>query len=280
MDEVLDLTDFQYEYGQGDNSTATPLKGSRPGLNGVSAVNTGQFGWGERYDGKPTVQFDGVSRPYSPNKNRVKDFYNTGMTYTNSIAFSTGGPKGSARVSYSDLRADGITPGNEYHRKIFNLGLNQNLNDKLTVGVNINYTNDENKNAPQVGIQGQNYYNFLVRMSPVIPLSAFEEHAATPAGIETPTNSFATTVLNPYFYIPRQFFVERGDRLLATATVKYQFFKWLYLQGRVNSNFSTTSNEFNNPTGGGGFGTANQQLYTDATLQYYNGTYNVSQNQN
>ena len=280
VDEVLDYTDFQYEYGQGDNSTATPLKGNRPGVNGVSAVNTGQFGWGEKYDGAPTIQFDGVLRPYSPNKNRVKDFYNTGMTYTNSVAFSNGGPKGSFRIAFSDLRADGITPGNEYKRKIFNLGLNHNLSDKLSVSVNLNYTNDQNENAPQVGIQGQNYYNFLVRMSPVIPLSALEEHNANSVGAETPTNSFATTVLNPYFYIPRQFFVDRGDRLLATATVKYQFFKWLYLQGRVASNYSATSNEFNNPTGGGGFGTANQQLYTDATLQYYNGTYNVSQNQN
>jgi len=281
VDEVLDLTDFQYEYGQGDNTTLNGKQvGTRPGVRGISAVNTGQFGWGEKYDGVPTIQFDGVSRPYSPNQNRVKDFYNTGVTYSNSVAFSSGGPKGSARLSYSDLRAEGITPGNEYRRKILNLGLNQNLGDKLSVVLNVNYTNDNNKNAPQGGIQGQNYYNFLVRQSPVIPLSAYKEHATNAVGAETPVNSFATTVLNPYFYIPREFFIDRGDRLLATAAVKYQFFKWLYLQGRVNANYSATSNEFNNPTGGGGFGTANQQLYTDATLQYYNGTYNVGQSQN
>jgi TonB-linked SusC/RagA family outer membrane protein len=280
VDEVLDLTDFQMEYGQGDNFTAaTPLLGKRPTTVG-QAINSGQFGWGERYDGAPTIQFDGVMRPYSPNKNRIKDFYNTGMTYTNSVAFSNGGPKGSVRVSFSDMRAHGITPANEYKRKILNLGLNQNLSDKLSVTVNVNYTNDENKNAPQGGVQGQNYYNYLIRMSPVIPLSAIQEHAVNAVGAEQPTNSFATTVLNPYFYIPREFFIDRGDRILSTATVKYQFFKWLYLQGRVNANFSFTSNEWNNPTGGGGFGTANQQLYTDNTLQYYNGSYNASQNQN
>ncbi|MEI9944319.1 MAG: SusC/RagA family TonB-linked outer membrane protein, partial [Chitinophagaceae bacterium] len=280
VDEVLDLTDFQYEYGQGDNSGATPLKGSRPGVNGVVAVLTGQLGWGERYDGVPTIQFDGVSRPYSPEKNRIKKFYNTGVTYNNSIAVSSGGPKGSFRVSYSDMSAKGITPANTYKRKIFNFGTNQNLSDKLSVSLNVNYTNDKNLNAPQGGIQGQNYYNFLVRMSPVIPLSVYKDRAVTATGTETQVNNFATTVLNPYFYIPREFYVDRGDRLLATATIKYQFFKWLYLQGRVNANYSATSNEYNNPTGGGGFGTGNQQLFTDGTFAYYNGTYNTGQSQN
>jgi len=280
IDEVLDLTDFQYVYGQGDNSTASPLNGSRPGVNGVSAVNTGQFGWGEKYDGVPTIQFDGVLRPYSPEKNRIKSFYNTGVTTTNQIAVSSGGPKGSFRISYSDMRAQGITPANEYKRKILNFGTNQNLSDKLSVSINVNYTNDRNINAPQGGVQGQNYYNYLVRMSPVIPLSALKEHAENAVGAETPTNSFATTVLNPYFYIPKQFYIDRGDRFLATTTVKYQFFKWLYLQGRVNANFNNTFNEYNNPTGGGGFGTANQQLYTDGTLTYFNGSYNTGQGQN
>ena len=32
--------------------------------------------------------------------------------------------------------------------------------------------------------------------------------------------------------------------------------------------------------GGGGFGTGFSQIYTDATSQYYNGSYNVSENQN
>jgi hypothetical protein len=45
-------------------------------------------------------------------------------------------------------------------------------------------------------------------------------------------------------------------------------------------NYSATHNSYNNPTGGGGFGTSFQQLYTDATLQYYNGSYNVGENQN
>jgi TonB-linked SusC/RagA family outer membrane protein len=283
-EEVLDLTDFQMEYGQGDiklNPATGILEGTRPGFRGVTGPNSGQFGWGERYDGVPTVQYDGVLRPYSPpTKSRIKEFFNSGETFTNSVALSGGGPKGSFRLSYSNTDAKGITPLNEYNRKILNLGLNQNLSDKLSFSVNLNYTNDKNINPPQGGVQGQNYMNFIVRTAPVVPLWVFREYDANALGAEIATNGFAATVVNPYFYMKRQFFKDRGDRLLATISTKYQFFKWLYLQGRINANYSATHNSFNNPTGGGGFGTGFSQIYTDATSQYYNGSYNVSENQN
>jgi TonB-linked SusC/RagA family outer membrane protein len=283
-DQVLDLTHFQNEFGQGDetlNPATGKIEGTRPGVRGVSPISSGQFGWGERYDGVPTIQFDGVLRPYSaPSGSRIKDFYNTGITTTNSIAVSSGGPKGSFRASFSNMDAKGITPGNKYQRKIFNLGVDQKLTEKISVNINLNYTNDQNTNPPQGGVQGQNYMNFLIRTAPVVPLSAYQEHVVDANGAELPTNGFATTVLNPYFYIPREFFRDRSDRLLSTVTARYQFFKWLYLQGRVNMNYSATSQEYNNPTGGGGFGASFGQIYTDASLQYFNGSYNVGQGQN
>jgi len=54
-DKALDYTHYQTEYGQGQ-------AGSRPATQG-KAITTGQFGWGEKYDGVPTIQFDGVLRP-------------------------------------------------------------------------------------------------------------------------------------------------------------------------------------------------------------------------
>src|SRR5690606_29785577 len=65
---VLDFTNYQTEYGLG-------TAGQRPTTQG-EAVRDGQFSWGERHDGVPTIQFDGVMRPYSAlGKNRIKDFY-------------------------------------------------------------------------------------------------------------------------------------------------------------------------------------------------------------
>ncbi|MBE7173039.1 MAG: SusC/RagA family TonB-linked outer membrane protein [Williamsia sp.] len=276
-DEVLDYTNYQYEFGQGQGLAVNGVTtGVRP-RNVGEAVNTAQFGWGERYDGASTIQFDGESRPYTPEKNRLKKFFQTGTSLTNTIAVSGGNARGNFRASFSNLESKGITPGNTYQRKIFNLGVNQNLNDKLSVQVNMNYTNDQSQNPPQVGVQGQGYMNFVVRMSPTTPLSVFEQKAVNSFGAETTTNGFGTTVLNPYFYIPRQFYKNNNDRLLGTVSAKYQFAKWLYLQGRVNMNYNRSFNEQNNPTGAGSYGTSNNGIYYDNTRTTYNGSYNVSE---
>src|SRR5690606_1053089 len=163
-----DFTDYQMEYGQGVNNT-------RPSSQG-NAATTGQFGWGEKYDGVPTVQFDGVLRPYLPlGRNRLKEFFRMGTAMTNSIALSGGGEKGSFRVSFAHTQSEGIDPKNTYARKIVNLGLNQNITDKLMLSLNINYTHEDNDNPPQVGFQGQSAVNFLHRMSASIPTSAFRD---------------------------------------------------------------------------------------------------------
>jgi len=280
-DELLDFTDFQYEYGQGQGKTVNGVVvGSRPISTGEAQGN-GQLGWGEKYDGVPTPQFDGVSRPYTPQKNRLKEFYNTGQAFTNTIAVSGGNTKANFRASFSNMDAKGISPGNEYHRRIFNLAANQNLGDKITVQVNLNYTFERNLNNPQVGVQGQNYYNFITRTSPVVPLSAYREGAFLPDGSERPSNGFATsgTVLNPYFYIPNQYYRDKGDRLLGTITARYQMLKWLYVQGRANMDLNTSFNEQNQPTGALSIAAANrfQNIYYESALKTYNGSYAVSQ---
>jgi len=261
-DKALDYTHFQNEYGQGQ-------AGNRPTTQG-NATTTGQFGWGAKYDGVPTIQFDGVLRPYSYQPNRISQFYRTAYSNTNTIAFSGGNQSANYRFSYSDQDAKGITPNNEYYKKIFNVGINTQVTDKLSVQFNLNYTNEFNDNPPQVGVQGYGAPNFLYRMSNTIPLDAFKNSAVAPNGTEMQTSGFQTTLINPYFLMPRQFIRDKRDRFLGTVSARYDFFKWLYLQGRVNMDYGDDLFENNVPTGVGtstplnGAGTG------------YNGSYNVN----
>ena len=261
-DEVLDFTDFQYEYGQGQ-------AGVRPANQGA-AISTGQFGWGEKYDGVPTVQFDGELRPYLPEKNRITNFYRTGTSFINTIALSGGNATGSYRTSFSNQDVKGISPNNDYHKMIFNLGVNQDVTEKLSVQVNINYTNERNENPPEVGIQGMGAPNFLYRMANSISLDVLKEKALADNGItERQTSGFQTTLINPYFLMPRQFIRSNRDRFLGTTTVRYDFFNWLYLQGRVNMDYATPFFERNTPTGMG------SSTPFNGTGAGYNGAYSV-----
>lgn len=242
-DEILDFTNYQTVYGTGSN-------GVRPSSQ-ATAQSTGNLSWGEKYDGAPTYQYDGVMRPYLPDKNRFKEFYRTGTSYTNSIALSGGNTTTSYRASFSNLDVKGISPDNSYHKKIFNLGLNSKIAEKLTLQVNINYTHEENKNPPIVGVQGIGYSSFLHRVPLTLAIETLKKSVVGPDGSLLSTNPFNALLTNPYYLIGRMFNVTKRDRLLGTVSVRYDFKKWLYLQGRVNSDIGYSNNEANLPHGVG-----------------------------
>jgi outer membrane receptor protein involved in Fe transport len=181
----------------------------------------------------------------------MKQFYNTGTSYTNSIAVSGGNASTSYRVSFSNQDVKGISPGNTYHKKIFNVGLNSKVTNKLTLQTNINYTHEENNNPPLVGAQGIGFSSFLNRIPLTVAISTLKEHAVGPDGSLLSTNPFNALLTNPYYLIGRMFNYTKRDRFLGTVSLKYDFTKWLYLQGRVNADFGYNNNEQNFPHGVG-----------------------------
>ncbi len=74
VDQVIDVTDWQYVYGNGAN-------GLKP-TTAAAAYDAGNSSWGAKLDGSNVVQFDGVARPYSAQKGNIDAFYRTGSTLT------------------------------------------------------------------------------------------------------------------------------------------------------------------------------------------------------
>jgi TonB-linked SusC/RagA family outer membrane protein len=258
------MDQFQTVYGQGTG-------GKRP-TSQAEAAGNGQFGWGAKLDGAPTPIFDGTLQPYSAYQNRLFDYLQTGMNFTNTIALSGGGPKGSFRASFSNSDAKGIEPRDEYKRKIFNIGINQSITEKLKLAVNINWANEIQINPPQVGTQGAGSVNFFTRLALSSPTSALKNSAVNPTnGTETQTSGFQGTVLNPYYANQAgQNWVNNRDRILGTATLRYDFTSWLFLQGRYNYNYSVNNNEFHIPYGIG----TSVPTNADGT---YKGSYSIAQ---
>jgi len=258
------MDDIQYIYGQG-------RLGAKP-ISAADAAGTGQFGWGAKMDGEAVPIFDGSMQPYSPNKDNLFKYYRTGKALVNTLAFSGGNEKGSFRASYSRTNADGIDPYNEYKKNIANLGVNYNITKRINFSVNVNYTNENFINPPELGTQGPGAVNFFTRLSSSIPYSALENSATNPAtGTEAQTSGFQGTILNPiYAYGDAGQRYERiKDRFLGTATLRYDFTDWLYAQGRFNYDYGLTSTESKVP---GGIGTSQPMNTADGT---YKGTYNV-----
>lgn len=239
MSNALDFTDFQYEYGQGEN-------GVRP-TTVAEAQSSGIWSFGEKFDGAQVPQFDGSTQAYLPNRNRVKDFYETGNELTNSIALSGANEKGNFRLSFANTDANGIVPNSDYHKKIVNLGLNYKFTPKFSAQLNANYSNEFNHNPPQIGIEGFSVNTTIFTMANSINV-AWLKNYMDENGNEMPLARF-TGRNNPYWVAYKHFENIHKDRLFGNASLRYQFTKWLYVQGRIGQDYYTRPYDYNRPTG-------------------------------
>ena len=123
VDTPMDLTDWQYEYGSGNG-------GQKPS-NQSEAITWGRRNWGAPIDGSTFIAFDGLEHPYTAKKNNIKNFYNTGSTFINTIALSGGGETTSYRFSVSDTDNKGVVPNNTYNRRTFSLNMSSKIGEKL-----------------------------------------------------------------------------------------------------------------------------------------------------
>jgi TonB-linked SusC/RagA family outer membrane protein len=258
MDEIT-----QTEYGQGQGGVRFTTQGAVQG--------NGQFGWGAKLDGQPAINFDGVMRPYSAYPNQLFDFLQSGTNFTNTLGLSGGNANGSFRASISTTDAKGIVPSNEYKRTIFNVGINHDITKKFKLQLNVNYADEDYINPPQIGSQGDGAVNFFNRMPISTPIEAYREHAINAAGAEYKTNGFLGTVNNPFYPLQKGLkYKEDRNRLLGTATLRYDIFKWLYAQGRFNYDRGTNFQENYTLNGTG----AEVLTNSDGT---YRGSYNINQ---
>lgn len=252
----LDFTDYQYEYGQGEN-------GVRP-----TAANptSGQWSFGERFQpGMTQILFDGVEVPYEPQRGIIKDFFRNGQNLTHTVTLSSGGDKGGFNLSLSNLESKGIVPNNTFTRKTINLGFTQELSKKLSFRGNINYSNEYNKNAPNVGQQDNTIPVALYNMANSMPMSLLNEKKYNALGNEFVYSRF-TNRTNPYWTLAEQFQNIRRDRVFGNVSVKYKLLEWLSVQGRVGQDFWSRDQDYNNfPTG--------QASRTAAPAGFVNGIY-------
>ncbi|WP_081652321.1 SusC/RagA family TonB-linked outer membrane protein [Cyclobacterium qasimii] len=97
----------------------------------------------QRYEDSPSELIS-----YENNKNRQKDFYQTGLTQTNNLAFSGNYDKANFRVSVGNYLNKGILPNVDLKKN--NIGINGNikLHEKLDVTVMTSLNESKSDNRP------------------------------------------------------------------------------------------------------------------------------------
>ncbi|MCF0053356.1 SusC/RagA family TonB-linked outer membrane protein [Dyadobacter sp. LJ53] len=223
MDEPRNMTDFQYEFGQGDG-------GLKP-TTAVAAQQTARQAWGARLDGSQVIQFDGKNYAYSAQKDNIKNFYRMGSNFTNSVAVTKGGDNGSFRLSVANLDTKSIIENSGLGRKTINLTADQNITKKLSINVMANYIDEKIKGKPILSDGPMNANNGIF-LAPNIDQRILAPGFNPETGKEI-VFSDDEYVTNPYFVVNQFVNDVKRKRLISAVAVKYQFADWIYAQGRV-----------------------------------------------
>ena len=246
-DTPLDFTDYQYVYGQGEY-------GIRP-----TAANptSGQWSFGEKFQpGMTQVLFDGVTVPYEPVYNRINKFFRTGTNFTNTVSISSTTEKGGLTLSFANMDNKGIVPNNSFNRKTINLGFAYDISSKLSFAGNVNYSNENNKNPPNIANQDNSIPTSVYNMANSMPFDLLEAKKFDAAGNEYVYSRFRNRT-NPYFTLSQQFQNITRDRIFGNISVKYKLMDWLSVQGRIGQDYSSRDQDYNNfPTGQASLGPA------------------------
>ncbi|WP_276379783.1 SusC/RagA family TonB-linked outer membrane protein [Flavobacterium sp. H4147] len=260
------IPDWQYEYGSGS-------LGKKPTTQ-AEAVAAGRWSWGAKMDGSNVIQFDGVARPYSPQKNNIKNFYETGTTFINSIALSGGNEKAAGRLSFMNMDNQSVVPNSDFNRKSVNMAGNVNLTNWLKFDVVAQYNIDKSNNRVTVSDAeaNPNWGTYMIANTVDIRNLAPGYDAN---GIEEAWNPVAVAT-NPYFVVNKIKNSDTKNRFIGMLNVKLNFTPDLFLQGRIGQDYTNydffgyiPKTTLNNPVGyAQGSKMKLSNLNTEAILNY------------
>ena len=215
------LPDFQNRYGTGDlNSTESSFVRS----------------WGNRLNSSNYMGY-----------NPRDDYFQTGVTGTESVSLSTGTEKNQTYFSAAAVNSRGIVPNNGYDRYNFTFrNTTSFLGDKLKLDVGASYVMQKDRNMTNQGT----YNNPLVgayvypRGNDWADIEMYERYdpARRLYTQYWPVGDAGMTMQNPYWINYRNLRENNKDRYMLNAALSYDVLDWLNVSGRLR--IDNSSNDY------------------------------------
>ncbi|RWY53829.1 SusC/RagA family TonB-linked outer membrane protein [Mucilaginibacter gilvus] len=228
--QLTTLDGNQFIYGQGSAEQLV--------IDAAQAKNTLFNNFGPRLDPSLNViGFDGVYRPFALVKDNIKDFFRTGSTFTNTVAFSNSTDKTSFRLSISDLRNRDIVPGSNIRRNTFNFNGTSKFGSKVTLEARVMYMNEDVINRPSLADDPGNIGNNFIGLANNVDQSYFKTGYKDAEGnyVEWGGGQYR---LDPYWVINQMKNQTKKNRMIGGLQGNYTITSWLNLQGRASTDFT------------------------------------------
>jgi TonB-linked SusC/RagA family outer membrane protein len=269
FDVLYDQTDLQTKYGAGNYRDEVSSKPETP----QQAFGDGRSAWGPALDGTQVYQWDGVQRPYTYQGNKFKEFFQTGSTWTNTLAFSGGGDVQTFRFSLTDLRSEAIVPNSGFDRTNVTLSTSGRYFDKLQLTAKLMYSHEYAKNRPRVSDSPSNSIQSVWYTPNNVNLNDQRGPEDRPGSIPEGLDPEMYTIYgqggdprtpgmewlpasnnwgqNPWWSTFTEVNDDWRDRLLGSVALRYDILDWLWIQGRVGMDWSLRKEQSITPQGTG-----------------------------
>jgi len=289
----LRLPDYQNLYGQGVDGEFQWVDGA-----GAGTWDFVDESWGPRLDGRLIDQFTGKQQPWVAHPDNVRSFFRTGLTSNTNLSFEQSGTRGNVRISLTNLKQEGMAPGESIGRIGVALKGSTSVTDRLTTEASLNYTSSEAENRMGTGYDEDNPMQSFIWFGRQVDMNALKANYRCWEGSPTPCaeggqyNWNYNYHNNPYWEQLVNTNGDERDRLLGHVQATYQVNDWITATGRVGRDWYRDHRKdviaFNSldDAGDGGFGetnifrseinadlivTATRQLTPDITLDVTGG---------
>lgn len=224
--EVARVPHIQYRFGQGWNG----LSYSTVVGEGGTAASNENGSWGPLFNGsiRPwgrIVNNNQLIKPYVGLEDAVREFFDIGTTFSNTVTISGGGENADAALTISDISSDGVFPteNDKFMRRAF--GFNGGLSfNKLKVRLSSNYSHRKTNAVPSGqgddASFGKSVFQELLQMPTDISLVDMQDMANI---YNTPSYFFTPYATNPYSVLDNNIVRAKSDRFYGNTNFNYDF---------------------------------------------------------
>ena len=204
--------------------------------------------WTSPIDSDGDGSLEALTRPYSPVRNQLKDFFNTGYTVTQNINLSGSNDGFTYYASYGNTKQTGILDNTSYDRNNITFNASAKLSEKLKSDFKVSYARVD-QNTAQEGsraFEGNNAYAMAIQSPVNIPFTELRDYTSPFHDLNGYWGSYSS--VNPYYILNEYGNEAEIDNFLANASLTYNFLDNLSITGRFGGNIVNTQTDVWTPT--------------------------------
>ena len=219
------LPDFQNQYGQGATGRFRYVNGAGGGI-----CDGCDQSWGPKLDGRLIDQFTGPQQPWVAHPDNVKDFFETGHTFSSTVAVSGGTERANARMSVGVDNVDGFVPNNFFQKTTGMLSGALQVTPRLNTTATLQYTRNNGKNRPGTGYNNSIMEQFFWfgRQVDIDALKSYDRGGSTNNGPSSREFNWNYNYHNNPYYMQYENSVnDTRDRFMVQGSATYKLTDWL-----------------------------------------------------